>query len=143
MYLFRILISDTMKKHTAIFFITILFILGCNSDPRAKMPQTGEFGIAFTENEPKSVSDVIHLLDSGNNIPIQVSGVISNYCKGEGCWLTLKNENGEDLLIEIDSQAFVLPLHIENKTALVNGIAIKELEGDKKLSVHASGILIK
>ena len=30
-----------------------------------------------------------------------VTGLISEYCKGEGCWLTLENQGGEPLFVEV------------------------------------------
>jgi uncharacterized protein YdeI (BOF family) len=132
-----------MKK---LFFILLcgLMIAACNNDPRLKMPQTGTFGTAFTPGQTVSVQDVSTALDTANNIPVQVSGTVTQYCKGEGCWLTLKNDNGEDLFVEVKDKAFVLPHNLENKTAIANGVARKDtVEGKLQLSVEATGIVIQ
>ena len=77
------------------------------------------------------------------NQPIKIKGTITNYCKGEGCWMELKNDNGKDLFIEVENKAFVLPYKIENKTAIVSGQLVKNSEDSTSYSVVASGILIK
>lgn len=125
------------------FIFLFSFLLACNSDPRKSIPETGSYGKPFTPAALMTVEQVEHLADSSNNVPVQVSGTITNYCKGEGCWLTLKNKDGKDLLIEVKDKAFVLPYHIDGKEAVVNGIAVKGGESDTTLSVEADGILIK
>jgi hypothetical protein len=132
-----------MKKFTFIL-VTIVMAIACNNDPRMKLPQTGTFGTAFTADSTLTVSQVTDALLTGNNIPVKVSGTISQYCKGEGCWLTLKNDNGEDLFVEVKDKAFVLPHNIENKTATANGIAVRDTaDGKVQFSIVADGITIQ
>lgn len=122
----------------------LLVLVSCNNDPRLKLPQTGAYGITFTTDTTVTVKQVAEALMIGNEIPVTVSGTISQYCKGEGCWLTLKNDDGEDLFVDVKDKAFVLPHNIENKTAIAHGIAKRDtLEGKIQLSVVADGIVIK
>jgi hypothetical protein len=126
--------------------ICLLFALaGCKNDPRLKLPQTGAYGAAFAADSTVTVKQVAEALIVGNEVPVTVSGTISQYCKGEGCWLTLKNDDGgEDLFIDVKDKAFVLPYNIENKTAIAHGVAKRDtLEGKIQLSVVADGIVIK
>lgn len=134
-----------MNMKNILWSCCLLLILGsCNNDPRLKIPQTGSFGVAFTADSNVTVKQVAEALMAGNEIPVTVSGTISQYCKGEGCWLTLKNDDGEDLFVDVKDKAFVLPHNIENKTAIAHGIAKRDtLEGKIQLSVVADGILIK
>jgi len=91
-----------------------------------------------------TVEQVISALNTGNDIPVKVTGTIEEYCKGEGCWLTLRNPDGEALFVEVKDKAFVLPHNIEGKTASVNGIAKKDTaDGKVQLSIEADGIMIK
>jgi len=131
-------------KTTNILFVTILVFAACNNNPRMKIPQTGNFGNAFTESNPLNVEQLATSLDSNNTFQTQVLGTVSSYCKGEGCWLVLKNNDGEDLFVNVKDKAFVLPYNIEGKTAIVTGIAIKDSSAGKiELSIEAEGIIIK
>lgn len=132
-------------KNLALILITALTLVACtNSDPRLKLSQTGTFGIAFKEDSMITVEQVVMALNKGNNIPVKVTGAIEEYCKGEGCWLTLKNPDGEALFVEVKDKAFVLPHNIESKTASVNGIAKKDTaDGKVQLSIEADGIIIR
>ena len=136
-------ITQHMKKF--IFIIAAIVVtIACNTDPRLKLPQTGTFGTAFTADTTVTVAQVTEALLVGNNIPVKVTGTISQYCKGEGCWLTLKNDNGEDLFVEVKDKAFVLPHNIEHKTAVANGMAVRDtVEGKVQFSIVAVGIIIQ
>jgi hypothetical protein len=132
-----------MKKLVySIVLVSVLF--ACNSDPRLKLPQTGAYGITFSTDRTVTVKQVTDALIIGNDIPVTAIGTVTQYCKGEGCWLTLKNDDGEDLFVDVKDKAFVLPYNIENKTAIVHGIAKRDtLEGKMQLSIIADGILLK
>ncbi|MES2558357.1 MAG: DUF4920 domain-containing protein [Bacteroidota bacterium] len=129
------------------FLISLSFVLilaGCSNDPRLKLPQTGAYGVTFSADSTLTVKQVSEALITGNEIPVMVTGTISQYCKGEGCWLTLKNDDGEDLLIEVKDKAFVLPHNIENKMATARGLAKRDtVEGKVQLRVVADGIFIQ
>lgn len=127
-----------------ILIICLLLMGACNNDPRHKLKQTGTFGQAFAADTVMTVKQVSDALLTGNNIPVVVSGTITQYCKGEGCWLTLKNDDGEDLFVDVKDKAFVLPYNIEQKTATAHGVAKRDtVEGKIQLSIVADGIEIK
>jgi hypothetical protein len=131
-------------KNLALLMIATIVLFGCNNDPRLKMPQTGSFGVEFPADSTVTVEQVAKGLDTTNNIPVQVTGTVTQYCKGEGCWLTLKNPGGEDLFVEVKDKKFVLPHNLENKTAIAKGIARKDtVEGKVQHSVVAEGIIVK
>ena len=124
--------------------VIALVLFSCNNDPRLKLPQTGAYGVNFSVDSTVTVKQVAEALILGNEIPVTVTGTISQYCKGEGCWLTLKNDDGEDLFVDVKDKAFVLPHNIENKTAIAHGIAKRDtVEGKIQLSVVADGIVIQ
>lgn len=131
-----------MKK--LIYLLVFAAALSCNNDPRAKLPQTGNFGTAVNEDSVKTVNDVITALQSTDKFEVKVTGIIAEYCKGEGCWLSLENKGGEALFVEVENKAFVLPRNISGKIAVVDGTAVKEkTDGKTEIKIVAKGILIK
>lgn len=131
-------------KNLIILILVATAFAACNNDPRLKLPQSGNYGISFTEINTMTTEQLVQALDTANNFSVQVSGTVSQYCKGEGCWLTLKNNNGDDVFVNIKDKAFVLPYNIEGKTAIINGIAIKDTANEKtELSIEADGIVLK
>ncbi|MFA6262405.1 MAG: DUF4920 domain-containing protein [Bacteroidia bacterium] len=129
-------------KRFLIFSSLLAFFIACTSDPRKALPETGSYGKTIGNEPVLQVSQVLAAMDTLSEMPVTVEGTVAEYCKGEGCWLTLKNDQGDNLLIEIKDKAFVLPYHIENKSATVTGIAMRNLE-DSTLSVLAEGVVLK
>ncbi len=71
------------------------------------------------------------------------TGEIINYCKGEGCWLSLKNEKGKPVLVEVKDKSFVLPMEINGSNAYIKG-ELKYSPSEKyDYKIIASGITIK
>jgi len=133
-----------MKKSILVLFSTLLILLvACNNDPRAKLSQTGSYGIPVHSDKFLGTEEALAYADSLNGKEVYVSGTVDSYCKGEGCWLTLKNNSGEDLFIEVKDKAFVLPYKIENKNAKVVGIVNRDEQDSGKVSILATGITLE
>jgi photosystem II stability/assembly factor-like uncharacterized protein len=132
-----------MKK---IFLIAMLAvaIVACDNNPRTKLAPTGTFGVAFNTDSALTIAQVNEALVNQTSLPVKVKGTVAEYCKGEGCWLTLKNENGEDVFVEVKDKAFVLPHNIEGKTAIANGVAsVDTTDGVVQLNIVADGIVLQ
>lgn len=128
-------------KTKLLVLLLIVTVIACNTDPRSKIATTGNFGITFDTTQAIAVSAVPELLHIQNNLSIKVIGTVDAYCKGEGCWLTLQNPNGESILVEVKDKAFVLPTEINGKTAIVNGIASED--SIQAISIIADGIVLR
>ena len=128
-----------------ILTIATILVIGCNTDPRKDLPASGTFGSAVKEENVMTVNDVLTKLATENEFPVTVTGLIKEYCKHEGCWLTLENTGGEPLFVEVENKLFVLPHHIEGKVAVISGKATKSTNdaGKTEAKILASGILIK
>lgn len=119
-----------------------MLLNACSSDPRSNIEKTGNFGKAFDSQKTVDVAAVKAGLDTTTNFEVTVSGTITNFCKGEGCWLMLQSADGNDLVIEVKDKAFVLPYEIGGKTAIAHGVAAYHAE-DSTSSVIADGIRIQ
>ncbi|MES2691730.1 MAG: DUF4920 domain-containing protein [Bacteroidota bacterium] len=128
-----------------IFTLATFLIIGCNTDPRKDLPATGNYGTAVKEENVVTVNDVLTKLATQNEFEVTVTGLIKEYCKHEGCWLTLENTGGEPLFVEVENKLFVLPHHIEGKVTVITGKASTSTNdaGKKEAKILASGILIK
>ncbi|WP_276134617.1 DUF4920 domain-containing protein [Polluticoccus soli] len=57
---------------------------------------------------------------------IKLEGRISQVCQAEGCWVKLKNAEGEDVFVKFKDHAFVVPKDLSGRAAIVTGKAIKK-----------------
>lgn len=132
-----------MKK--LIWILAAFILAACNNDPRAKMEPTGTFGQTFKEDSVVTVNEVLTRLNTEQEFNVTVTGLVKEYCKSEGCWLTLENQGGEPLFVEVENKLFILPHHIDGKIATVKGRATKTTNdaGKSEPLITASGIIIK
>lgn len=57
---------------------------------------------------------------------VVVVGELSKVCQAEGCWVKLKNEGGEDVLVKFKDHAFLVPKDLTG-TVVVTGRATKKV----------------
>lgn len=132
-----------MKKLFALFLIAT--ILSCNTNPRDNFQQTGSFGNFVNSDSSQSVAQVMDLITKHTpTATLTVKGTIADYCKGEGCWLTLENHQGQPLFVEVENNAFVLPNNITGKLADVQGRISFDTAQDGSITpkIVANGIVI-
>lgn len=129
-----------MKKLLTIISC-LFFTFACSNDPRSKLSKTGNFGetIENTNDSKDVIAAYNNIEQTGTNETGLFSGTIANYCKGEGCWLSLENGNKQPILVDIEDKAFVLPRKIEGKKAFVKGTMVKT---STEIKILAKGILI-
>lgn len=123
------------------FLFGLILLSACNSDPRESLPQTGMFGQAFTPNEVKDVTS-FSLEDSSVFAIHKIGGTIEKYCKGEGCWLTIK-QGDSYVKVVTKENSFILPKNIDGKKVIAQGSFIKTgLDKGPAIQFEATGIEI-
>jgi hypothetical protein len=132
-----------MRSFGLILFLALITI-GCSNDPRAKLPTSGAFGEVFTISDAVIPAETINLNDSIIFGIKQISGTIEKYCKGEGCWFTIKQTNGNYILVDLEEKKYVLPMNIDGKEVIANGYFVESKNPQKpEPSFVAKGIQIK
>ena len=75
--------------------LSVLILQACQST-------THNLGEQFLVKNPVMVDSVLTLINSENTLQdVQVEGVIQKSCMSEGCWLTIKNNSGEEILFNV------------------------------------------
>lgn len=86
-----------------------------------------KYGKPFKPLNGMPVSELVSKLSKKNALEnIVVMGQIAEVCQAEGCWMKLKNENGEDLLVKFANHSFLIPKDLGGHHAIVHGKAIKK-----------------
>lgn len=149
-----------MKKVLILSFL-VAGLFACNQEKATN----GSFGEEFAEADVINIADVRAKLGDNEEMPVQVSGTISQKCKSEGCWLTLKENDDNNVMVMFKDHGFnVKDIDCEGKTAVINGRAYwnvvsvedqkhfaeedgldgGDITGPKKeLRIEATGVIIK
>jgi hypothetical protein len=128
-------------------FVSVLLIvltISCSENKRKQLPEKGYFGQAFTTDSCIDVTQINDNMIQTDSLSIIVCGKIGNYCKGEGCWLSIDNPNGKPLLVENKNKSFIVPFDIGKKSIQAKGVLLK-MEPNAKygFKLIATGVLIQ
>jgi len=55
-----------------------------------------------------------------------VKGEVENVCLKKGCWMTIKNPNGDPMRVTFKDYAFFMPMDIHNKQVIFKGKAYQD-----------------
>jgi hypothetical protein len=129
---------------------TLLFACGGNANKPA--PVADSLQIAPTENDSVTasfygekitadsavaVSELASLMGDKSEMPLKLTGVISDVCQKKGCWMEIKNPNGEPVRVTFKDYGFFMPLDAAGKTAIMDGIAKVEVTSIADLKEYA------
>jgi hypothetical protein len=88
---------------------------------------TGNFGNEFSGNNAIPVTQAAGIFSGSDTVAITISGKIAASCKHSGCWMDLDMGNGETIHVTFKDEAFTIPVDAAGKSAIAEGIAIREL----------------
>lgn len=80
------------------------------------------FGKKTTANGAIPVAELPAKLNGKESVEIKVSGKVKEVCKAEGCWLKMETAEGA-MMIKMKDHSFLVPLSMNGKTIVVDGIA--------------------
>jgi uncharacterized protein YdeI (BOF family) len=113
-----------MKK---IFVVLVagMLVCGFSAPTFAKGKKTKAYGKEFKAKQAMTVAEFNEAMYSKDEADVTVTGEIAQVCQAEGCWLKLKNEKGEDILVKFKDHAFLVPKDMKGKV-VVNGKAVRK-----------------
>jgi hypothetical protein len=80
------------------------------------------FGKKTTAKDAIPVAELPAKLNGKESLEVKVSGKVKEVCKAEGCWLKMETADGA-MMIKMKDHSFLVPLSMNGKTIVVDGIA--------------------
>lgn len=157
-----------MKKF---LFVATFACIGfaVNAQPPKVPAEAGTvFGQTTTADNAISVDQLYSIMDSKKEkkeMTVKLKGVVTQVCEKEGCWIKVKSPNGS-MMVKMKDHKFLVPLVLNGKTIVIDGIADEKLttveqlrhfaedagkskeeiakitEAKKEITVQAKGILV-
>ena len=93
----------------------------------------GQFGAEITTSGAISVKKLPKKLKDGETEEIKVKGTIKEVCQAKGCWMTLDLGSDELMRVKFKDYGFFVPKDAAGKTAIIQGVAKKEIVGIDEL----------
>lgn len=113
-----------MKKFIFIAF-TVAFA-ACNSNNTTTEKTTTEttyYGEKITGENAISVDELATAMGDKTEIPVKITGTVTDVCQKKGCWMELKTADGKGLRITFKDYGFFMPKDCQGKTAIAEGVA--------------------
>lgn len=84
------------------------------------------FGKKTSADGAIAANDVNAKVKGAEHVQVKITGKVKEVCKAEGCWLKMETVDG-DIMIRMKDHSFFVPVSMEGKTIVAEGIAsVKE-----------------
>lgn len=111
-----------MKKILAIIPVLMLAFTLMAQPPKGPAEKGMIFGEKVTAESAVPVNDMIAKLKDKEETNVKIIGKVIEVCKAEGCWIRMETANGP-IRIKMADHAFLVPLSLNGKTIVAEGIA--------------------
>ena len=119
-----------MKKLLLLIPALFLGILLMAQPPEGDANKGMVFGKKTTADGAIAANDLGASIKGAEPVAVKVQGKVKEVCKAEGCWLKMETANG-DVMIRMKDHSFFVPLAMNGKTIVVDGMAsVKETSVD-------------
>jgi hypothetical protein len=81
------------------------------------------YGAKTTKKGAVAVAALKQQLDEAQSFTGKVKGKITSVCTAKGCWMKLKQEDGEDIRITFKDYGFFMPQNIVGREVVLDGVA--------------------
>jgi len=95
------------------------------------------FGDKINPDGALSVSEFNMKMKAADSLKIKFTGVINEACKKKGCWMNVDLGNGEAMMVRFKDYGFFVPKDCDGKTAVMEGVAFKEIVSVEMLQHYA------
>lgn len=125
-----------MMKNIMMLF-SVMIIFSCSETIENKSTVAKVYGNNLSNEPVKTFKEVTKMLRIIPKNHVKVSGIISGFEKGKGFWLVSFKKSINPIFISVDENSINLPDHINGKTAIVEGLAVKVVTTELKHLVKA------
>jgi hypothetical protein len=103
--------------------------------PTAKKGRT--YGKKITSKGAITITELAKKLANTAEFNGKITAVVTSVCEKKGCWMKLKNTEGDDIMVRFKDYEFFMPLNIVGKTIVAQGLAKTETTTVEELKHYA------
>ena len=111
-----------MKKLSFLIPILLVSFVMMAQPPIGPANKGMTFGVKTTVDGAVTADELATVLASKSEAEVKVKGKVAEVCKAEGCWLKMQTAKGT-MMIKMKDHSFMVPLAMNGKTIVAQGIA--------------------
>lgn len=129
--------NNHIMRKILISLLTVVVFGACNNS-------TKNMGEQFTASSPISLDAALQQADAEEDIKnIQIEGKIEQSCMSKGCWFTLKDASGNEVLLDVLDEKFKVPTNSAGKEVVVLADIRKDSTSEQKYLLSVKGMMFK
>ncbi|MFD0796919.1 DUF4920 domain-containing protein [Maribacter chungangensis] len=121
-------------KSFNILLVVFAMVLSCKGqnntedkvDATDNLRSFGDKIEAADANSVKSMLADYNNMDKNDTIRTKFVAKVKEVCKSKGCWMKLELAEGQEAMVRFKDYGFFMPMDIEGKEVIVNGLAFVE-----------------
>ncbi|WP_298497169.1 DUF4920 domain-containing protein [uncultured Algibacter sp.] len=109
-------------------------LISCNNKNKEKVKNTekqekieyASFGETIIPNDAIAATSMaahFKTMKSGDSINSKIIATVNDVCQAKGCWMRLKLDNENEVMVKFKDYGFFVPKDIKGKQVIVNGKA--------------------
>jgi hypothetical protein len=111
-----------MKRVIALVTVMIMGFALMAQPPKGPAKKGMNFGAKTSVDGAVAANELTNVLANKNTADVKVKGKVVEVCKAEGCWIRMETASGP-MLIKMKDHSFTVPLALNGKTIVADGIA--------------------
>lgn len=126
-------------KTFAVIVVLLFAVINLNAQPPDVPAEKGTvFGAKTTADDAISVEQLAAIMKSrdGKKTEVKIKGTVTTVCEAMGCWIKIKSADG-DLMVRMKDHGFFVPLALNGKEVIVDGIAEEKTTSVAQLKHYA------
>lgn len=126
-----------MKKMTLILSLVFgAYVM--NAQPPEGHAKPGDtYGAKITEAGAIKITEVPAMLKTKDTVAVKVIAKVESSCSKKGCWMNLVIDDKNTAFVKMKDYAFFVPIEIEGKTVVLDGIAFTKVTSVSELKHYA------
>lgn len=128
-----------MRKISLLFTMLVIALFSYAQPPNVPAEPGARFGQITTAENAITVDQLFSLMQSKKQktgFEVKLKGVVNQVCEKEGCWIKVQSPDGS-MLVKMKDHKFLVPLVLNGKTIVIDGIAEEKLTTVEQLRHYA------
>ncbi|MGG9960779.1 DUF4920 domain-containing protein [Ferruginibacter sp. SUN106] len=111
-----------MKKIFSLITVMMMGFAVMAQPPKGPAKKGMNFGAKTTVAGAVAANELTNVLADKTTADVKVKGKVVEVCKAEGCWIRMETASGP-MLIKMKDHSFTVPLALNGKTIVADGVA--------------------
>jgi hypothetical protein len=110
---------------------------GEHHEEHGEEAKTGAFGEKITADGAITPEEFVAMMATKDSAEVKMTAKIHECCKKKGCWMDVELTEGKMMTVRFKDYGFFVPKNADGQTAIIQGMARKEVESVEWLKEKA------